>query len=162
MNLITSDNYIIITKRGENVALYPNLFNTAVSGTFDPEVDLNEDKKPCIFHSIARETKDEIGIKIKLEDIQVYSLILEYEYCKPEIIGEIRLKCSKKDLIEFERSPDERWEYDSLQFIKFEPQKIYEILKNENWIPQAAICIIDSLNREYGREGVKRALSGVL
>ena len=158
LNLVTRDNKVILTKRGEKVAVYPNLFNTAVSGIMSPD-DIDENGIPNPFYSAKRETEEEIGLQIDIRDIVFHGLVIEYEHCKPELIGEIKLDKTLDEIFSLMSFVRDRYEYNEIIIKDFTPGELFPLLKDEEWIPQAAVCLIFCLIKKYGLEEVEKAFS---
>lgn len=162
INVVSNDNKVILTERSDRVALYPELYNTAVSGTIDPELDCDKNGIPNPFISAQREIFEEIGIKVNLNDITFSALIIEYEHCKPELIGEVKIDKNIYEIKKLMRRANlDHFEYERLidDNIEFTPEIMYPYLKNNKWIPQAAICIIYSLIKKWGDERVEKSFT---
>jgi nucleoside phosphorylase len=160
VNVVTKDNKVILTERSARVALYPELFNTAVSGTINPDLDCDENHIPNPFLSAKREIYEEIGLHVDVNDITFSALIIEYDHCRPELIGEVKIDKTLDEMKKImRRSNLDHFEYERLidNNIDFTPENLYPLLKNNKWIPQGAICIIFSLIKKWGEERVEMA-----
>ncbi len=123
----TKDNYILITRRGEKVGSYKNVFHT-IAGQTDPR---KFKKGPINFKvSIADEIRAEAGLKENEYKIYFTALVMNNENFKPELIFVAKSKVNLVDILL--RKKTEAFEFkfifglkkeDLRSFLKSFPQK---------------------------------------
>jgi 8-oxo-dGTP pyrophosphatase MutT (NUDIX family) len=121
--LITSDGYIPFVKRSGSVEVNKNKIFT-FGGFFDRITDWR-DGKPCPFSCIQRETREELGIDLDLNTIEMLAVLYDNENPHPEISFTAQIPQAKKELT---RSSQDEWS--NIFFIKL--TQLQEWLNEEN------------------------------
>lgn len=114
----TKDGYILITRRGERVESYKNVFHT-IAGQTDPR---EFQKKPINFRiSMAEEIRSEAGLKENEYKIYFTALVMDNQNFKPELIFVAKSRINLADILL--RKKTEEFEFKNIFGIKKENLK---------------------------------------
>lgn len=83
--IITQDQFIPIGRRSMHVEVNPGRFFT-FGGFFDRDLDWNlKTHKPCIFHCIQREIREELNIDVPLANLSLLGIVYDNFHPHPEV-----------------------------------------------------------------------------
>jgi len=140
--LVTSDGYIPFVRRSDLVEVNKNKIFT-FGGFFDRKTDWRGGA-PCPFTCIQRETREELGINVDINTIEMLAVLYDNKNPHPEISFTAQIPQAKKNLA---RRSQEEWS--SIFFIKLtQLQEWLDEENEENFTPTlfGALRIFKSLN----------------
>ncbi len=114
---ITTDGFIPIGKRSSDAEVNPGKLFT-FGGFFDADKDIRNGN-PNVFQCIIREIKEELGIKLKLESIQLIAIVNDSIFIHPEFCFLTQIGETKDEI----KNADWMAELSSIEFVKIENLK---------------------------------------
>lgn len=141
LNVITSDGYIVISKRAETTGGYPDYIFPAINEIVNPVADRSAIGTMSLFTTAQRGASHELNIEIAEDELIFFTLGVDTRWYFYGLTGLIRSKTFSRDDILSRRSlgSKERWESPELYFLPHDPESIAkfmrEISRTEKWDP---------------------------
>jgi 8-oxo-dGTP pyrophosphatase MutT (NUDIX family) len=96
-NVITDDGWVLYGRRGDRVAIHPNMIHT-FGGTIEPG-DRTPDGEVDAFASMRRELEEELRLApAELVELVCLGMLHDAELHQPELIFDARIACSRAEL----------------------------------------------------------------
>lgn len=151
--LITSDEYLIITRRGENVMSRPSEFNISFSEGLSRSLD-HINGVPDIYNCAIRGAKEELGINLNTHDINLLSFGVDTQYSQWALLGTARINKTKSEINKIRSMGiSDKWENTAIDFIKFDIDTIVTtVMTSSPWAPGALVCMYHAMVYEFGNE----------
>ena len=159
LGIITEDNYLILTQRGENLGSRPGVFNISVCEGINRLDRKVESGAPNMFSTalrgIGEEIAEELGLLVN-DDIIFLSFGVDIEYSQWGLLGMVRVNATKDQIIQWRASGvKDKWENIKLYFIPFRIEDVIKFVYSESpWGPAALCCIYHILIHEFARSEV--------
>ena len=149
-NLITSDGYLIITKRSSGVNINGGIYHTSVAENLLRPTDSDAKGAPDLFHCARRGTQEEIGVELDINQIEFTTFGVYPPWCQYKLIGWSQIKESKEEVLEIYKLaiPKDKWENSHLIFVPCKPDAISHFIKStdrRSWYDIGLACVILSL-----------------
>lgn len=151
--IVTSDGYLITTHRGQNVLSRPGEFNISFSEGLSRSLD-HINGVPDIYNCAVRGAKEELGINIAKQNINLLSFGVDTQYSQWALLGIAKTDKTRDEISLIRRmGVDDKWENVGIDFIKFHVDSVIEHVTSSGiWAPGALACIYHSLVYEFGNQ----------
>lgn len=166
MNVVTSDDCLVVQRRSDRVGNYLNTVASGVNasmtrGDQGSPKDEDDEGRPDPFSTVRREAYEELGLEDKaITDIEFHGLGVELAYFQPLLFGELRTEQTSDELIRRARfEARDKFEYRELQCIPLEAETIGRHLfaDESQWVAVTALALVFSLLHRHGYEHVESA-----
>lgn len=153
--VISSDNQLLLMKRSNHVAFYPNAWTVSIEeGMLANDTDF--------FQGILRGISEELGnnIRVEREDIRILSFCVEYPTLSFDVICLVKAQNLIEDIRQSWRltAPDKH-ELSQSQIVAVELKELVQVfLDKRQWHPSARMRILQIL---FGTFGVDATLSAI-
>lgn len=150
--IITADQKIIATKTSNYVNVNPNVFAFSASGT----MDWNDNIHP--FNEVARECYEEIGYKVDIENLYLFSIGMDYQLGYYEFCFYERSVYSAADIIKnASMARDYGFEVGDIIVLDFD-LSIIDHIKNNHWDVVSEAALLTLLTKEFKKSKVEEYL----
>lgn len=141
---------IVLSKRSMKNFEGSGVMSTAIGGSLSlGSGDVDDSGVPNPFKTVVREAKEEIGIDLSETQITFFGLGRDLLTLKPELLGEVRINLTEKELRRiWLNKPVDWWEAEERLFLDISPEKLTPCLKNWNWVPAGWACTLMSMLRQ--------------
>lgn len=163
LSLVTSDGFLAIAKRSSHTLNYKGYYAVPIMETVHPGKDKTPDGELDVFATALRGVAEEVGLEVKLDEVQFFSLHVDPRLYIYGLTGAVvSEKFSRNDLMS-RRSMGvkDKWESPELLFIDFSPHKVAEALRElggvQHITPSSFVSIIQTLIHEFGAKAVEKA-----
>lgn len=159
---ITSDNYLVLTQRSQNVGSRPGEFNISANEGLSRDLDHLGDR-PDLFGCALRGLKEELNVNQRNEKIKFLSFGVDALLGHWAVLGLTKTNETKAD-IELSRrgGVHDKWENSGIAFVPFELDLVIEyVLSVSPWAPAALACIYHTLVFEFGRDNCDAAIKRI-
>lgn len=158
--VVTSDGYLITTHRGQNVMSRPGQFNVSFSEGLSRSLDHTENG-PNVYNCAVRGAKEELGIELQEQDINLLSLGVDTYYSQWALLGISKIDKTQNDMSRIRRmGVDDKWENTGVDFIKFDIDTVVDyVMSSGTWAPGALACIYHALVYEFGNKVREKLLN---
>lgn len=164
LNVITSDGFILISKRAESTGGYPGYIFPAVNEIINPHADRSASSTISLLITAQRGASHELNIEITEDELVFFTLGVDTRWLFYGVTGLIRSKTFSRDDILSRRSlgSKERWESPELYFLPHDPVSISKFIREtsrtEKWAPIGVVCLVQTMILEFGETVTERAL----
>ncbi|MBL8165787.1 MAG: toll/interleukin-1 receptor domain-containing protein [Anaerolineae bacterium] len=152
INVITSDGYLIVAKRSGSSHTTPNTMHTSVAKNPARPTDAGPDGEFDPFRCAIRGIREELGVVVKLEDVEFTTFGVYTALCQYSLIGWTRCQEKASDIYRLWslRVPNEPWKNRELYFVRHDPHEvadfIYKMQSNGNqWFSIGLASVVLSL-----------------
>lgn len=165
-NLITKDGFLIITHRSSNANVNADIYHTSVGENLSRPLDADHNGAPNLFNCAIRGIKEEIGIDVKLEDIEFTTFGVFHPWCQYKIIGWSQIEQTKEEVASIHSTAQakDRWENSNLFFVPCNPNAIAEFVVQtlDNWYDIGLACVVLSLfQMGYSHKEIHKAFERI-
>lgn len=152
--VITTDNYLLLTRRSRHVSSRPSTWNVAVNEGLQRPADKDEAGNPDFYKAAVRGVYEELGVSLRetTGDWPLFlSFGLDWELYQYALLGRVRLNLTLKEARDcWELNTRDKWEGE-LHAIPCTLKHFGEFLKSHGpWSPAGVVCIIHTLMAEEG------------
>ncbi|AMV12327.1 hypothetical protein ABS784_16395 [Geobacillus sp. G4] len=158
ITVITSDNYVILTKRSPESGVRPNELDISVVEAIHPSHDRKAvGQGPDLFNTAVRGAEEELGVVIPRENIKFLGFGVDEQYYQWNIIGIAHCKEKAEEIMkQRSRGIPGKWEMEQILFIPFKIRDVLYTIKNEKMWSTAKVALYWSLVFEYTKRGVDK------
>ena len=158
--VITRDNKIIVTKRGEQTAIRPGEYDISVAEAMHPVFDrLDNSPNPSIYRTGIRGAMEEIGVTLFEKDIIYLGFGVDAQYYQWEVIGMAKTNDTSDAIMERRsKGTGGKWEVKHIEFINADPKAVLIYIKNHRLWSIAKAALYWTLVYEFGKNKVERIL----
>jgi hypothetical protein len=131
LSIVTVDHQVCLAIRGRKTAVTPGGYAPAVSGTGNPELDLDAEGNYSPFLTAVREASEEVlGLSNRpsIEEVTFFGLARTLKYQLPFIFGEIRLRALTAAQLKAQL-PRDQWETEGIICIPLDPEAIIDFVR---------------------------------
>lgn len=138
---------IVLIKRSTLNFESSGMMSTPIGGSLSlGSGDINDSGVPGPFETIIREAKEETGLDINEEQISFFGLGRDLLTLKPELLGEVRINMTEKELRQkWLKKPIDWWETEERFFVDISTDKLIPYLKSGNWSSAGWTCTFFSM-----------------
>lgn len=168
--LITSDNYLIVSKHSKGVAVFPDVMTYSASGTMDwNRIDTPFTGHPSTnpawlrflnpFTQIARETKEELNHKIDPEHVRLFGLGIDTKKLYFQFSFYERTNQTAREVLNLAPGGrDHFMEIDELIPVPFLLREMVDLIKNQKWEPAGQAALLSLCARQFGMDRLEREI----
>lgn len=158
LNIIDAQGQLLVGRRPGNIPVYPDRLVSSASGAVNWEHRRSPDEAPNPFVTAVREAREETGIRVDMNDVTFFAMVMQEDQKHPILLGEVILdhplpregsSLPPKDL------------YENRDFFIFDLDDVDEVarwLRHEKWIPASAVAVCISLIKRHSLRKVEDAL----
>jgi hypothetical protein len=165
LSLITSDGYILATKRAiEGIGGYQGHVAPAINECINLISDRSASGTLSLLATVQRGASSELNIDVSDDEVLFFTVGVDPQWYFWGVTGLVRSKSfTRADLLS-RRSvgSKENWEASELYFLPHDPfgavKLMRDISKTEKWQPIGVVCLIQTLISEFGIKTVEQAL----
>ena len=141
---------IVLAKRSTRNFEGSGVMSTPIGGSLSlGSGDVDDSGIPNPFKTVVREAKEEIGIDLSETQITFFGLGRDLLTLKPELLGEVRINLTEKELRQiWQNKPIDWWEAEEKIFVDLSPEKLSPYLKDYNWSAAGWACTLMSMLRQ--------------
>jgi hypothetical protein len=151
--VITSDEYLILTKRSKTVGTYKDLYHISVNEGLSRTLDRNiQSQAPDIYRCAIRGIAEELGVAdVNVNDITLLSFGVDTKHAQWGILGLAKIDKTAEEVIGWRnRGAKDKWESDELHLIKFRLNEVIKfIVDHPHWTPAGLTCVYHTLIHEF-------------
>jgi len=161
-----SENKLIFSQRSSMVKGYHGYYQSLGVGLMDADADIvNESPNPCM--TAKRETKEEAGIDMSLDDFFLFSVGRDANDLHVAISGMSRTSMKINEI--HDAPKEEGFEAERILDVDFNPESVIPFFRGYHqdgrdgprWLPSSALGTIYALIKEYGGDRVKRSIDNL-
>ncbi len=162
LNVITKDNYLVITERSKSAKVAGDKFHTSVGENLLRPGDRGISNAPDPFLAVIRGAKEELGLNLNKENIIFTAFTVIPDFCQYSLIATLRIQETRAQVerIWHRVVPQDKWESRGLLFYQHHPDVIAQFVVStwDRWFSVALTAVILSLEDEgYSSEEVDSA-----
>src|SRR6266487_1901078 len=162
LNVITADNYLVITERSRQANVAGGKLHTSVGENLLRPRDSGVTNAPDPFLALTRGAKEELGIALRKDDIVFKAFTVIPDFCQYSLIATLQIPQTHSQVDEIWHNvvPADKWESRRLLFHQHHPDTIAQFVTRtwERWFHVALAAVVLSLvDVEYTWEEVDRA-----
>ena len=151
--IITADNKVIITKTSNYVNVNPNVFAFSASGTMDWKDKVHP------FDEVVRECYEEIGYKIDIENLYLFSFGVEYRLGYYEFAFFERSVYNAEEIVKAaSMARDYGFEVGDLLALNFD-FSIIDHIKTNTWDVVSAATLLTLLAKEFSKNNLENYIT---
>ena len=154
--ILTRDNNIILSLR-QMVAEYPGVISYSASGSMSWYYPGTTDIEANPFLTIMRETYEELGIQIEVEDLRLFAVGIDIKAFFVQFSFYVRTNMSTSEILAAWQGSHARYEITPFA-IPLMPKKIAEIIQSYGMEPSAAAALIQLASKLFGKNSFKQHL----
>lgn len=164
LTVITSDGFIIVSKRAPEVSGYAGYLSPAINECVNPASDRGANGTISLLATAQRGASYELNIEITESEVVFFTLGVDTRWYYYGVTGLIRSKSFSKDDIRTRQSlgSKEHWEASEYYFLPHDPDQVAKFMskysKIEKWNPIGVVCLVQTLVLEFGIKTVERLL----
>lgn len=165
--VITSDNYVILVRRGKSLGCRPSSYDVSLAeGLSRPADRGSASQAPNIYHCATRGLSEEMGLHAPADfspaDILFTTFAVDTEFCMWGLFGFVRLQRTREEVLSIlQRGVPDKFENRRIFTVPFHPQDVSAFFhEHEPFSPGGIVCLYHALVHEYGRAEVDRAIAG--
>ncbi len=159
---ITSDNFVIISERGDKVRSRSGTWNVAVNEGLQRPVDNNAYGAPDFYKAAERGIFEELGITLGKDNrILFLSFGVDPQLQQYGLLGLVDLSLTAEQMQTVRlMGVKDRWEAKQIQFIPLDAHSIGQALRDKKpWAPSGAVALIHALI--YKEQSVRRVMAAL-
>jgi hypothetical protein len=149
LNLITADNYLVMTERSRHAKVAGNKFHTSVGENLLRPKDSGASYAPDPFLALIRGATEELGITLNKDEIVFRTFTVIPDFCQYSLIATIRIQEVRSQVEEIWHSviPADKWESRQLLYYPHRPDTIAQFVVStwDRWFPLALGAVVLSL-----------------
>jgi hypothetical protein len=149
LNIITADNYLILTERSRQAKVAGGRLHTSVGENLLRPKDSGVSYAPDPFLALTRGTKEELGIILNKDEIVFRTFTVIPDFCQYSLIATRHILETHSQVEEIWRNvvPADKWENRRLQFFPHHPDTIAQFVVStwERWFHVALAAVVLSL-----------------
>lgn len=157
------DNSLLYALRGEKTFTFSAGFVTGINAAMTRGMDEDMRGNPDLISTILREAKEELGLEVARDNVEILAFIQELRFLQPMFVGCLFVDESAETIMKIAavRARD-RFEYKGLLAMPFEPAAVAKHITThyQQWVPQCAVATLYTLIRVFGYEETRRAFEG--
>lgn len=162
LNLFTSDGYLVVTERSAHVHVGPGMLHTSVAENLLRPVDADRDGAPDPFRCATRGTREEIGVLLREDDVEMTTFGVQPLLCQYSLIGwaTLRERSDELDRLRSLAVPKDKFENRRLHFVPATPERIAKFVREheDRWFPIGLAAVVMSLFQfGYSEKEIHRA-----
>lgn len=161
--VITSDEYVVLTKRSNTVGVYPNVYSSSLTEGISRTLDRGTTTlAPDIYRCAIRGVGEELGVTdMPISDVTLLSFGVNTRYVQWSILGFAKVNKTVEEILDFRsRGVRDKWENSEFNVVKFDLHEIVKyVFSHQPWAPGALANIYQVLVHEFGREKTDKAIS---
>ena len=161
MNVIDSENNMLVGVRPKNMAIYSEALISSVSGAIVWNRDrIDKSMAPSPFVAAINEGLAEIGLELPIRDMRFFGLVMQKNQYHPILVGEVQLA---EPISRVQMGMGEI--HDSEENEEFRPLSLSDlkmcaaVVKHGNWIPASQVAVALSLMVRHPPDRVTGYLS---
>jgi hypothetical protein len=168
LNLITRDDYLIVTDRSLLVHSGAGKLHCSVAEHLLRPTDMGLNRAPDPFRCALRGAQEELGVVLKPEKVEFTAFGVDPNLCQYTLVGWSQIEESSRDVKELRSLavPKDKWENRHLVFLRCNPNSIanFVIRNKDRWVSYGLTAVIFSLfqmgySKKEVDEAFKRAQS---
>jgi len=151
--VLTRDDRIIISRHSTSVQVYGGVSSYSASGTMDWDSSIDP------FDEVARECKEEIGLKMSLANTNLVAFGIDSKKLYFQFSFLTRTGASSREIIA--KAPgarDYHAEMENIEAVPFKLDVLVDLIKNHKWEPAAAATLLTICAKEFGLSAVEEAI----
>ncbi len=157
LTIITKDNKILLTKRSNKVAYYPNTWSVSIEEQLAKDDFKNENDK-VLDNLLDRSLKEELGFSTDFYDIKnfrILSVFLESDILNCSLCGVLNINISAEEVNQIlSVKPRNDHEFTKWNFINWDNLKQELKLTKRNLHPSSSYRMLLCLINKFGTEGL--------
>jgi len=162
LNLITRDDYLIVTERSLLVHAGAGKLHCSVAEHLLRPTDMGLNQAPDPFRCAIRGAQEELGVVLKPELVEFTAFGVEPNLCQYTLVGWSRIDESSEEVNELRSLavPKDKWENRQLLFLRCDPESIanFVIHNKDRWVSYGVTAVILSLfQMGYSKKDVEKA-----
>jgi len=164
LTVVTEDNYVIFTKRSENLGSRPNVYNISMCEGISASDSKITDPAPDLFRTAMRglgeEIAEELALIVPKDDILFLSFGVDTEYSQWGLLGTVRVNATKTQIEKWRgRSTKDKWENIKVEYVTYKPKDVIKyVFSKEPWGPGALCCIYHTLIHDFDLIEINRLI----
>ena len=164
LNVITQDDYLILTERSSQAFVAGDRFHTSVGENLLRPTDAGPSGAPDPFRCALRGAQEELGIPLQEEDVVFSTFTVIPDFCQYSLIATTRIPQTRTEVKERWRFavPCDKWENRQLLFYPHTPDAIAQFTLStwDRWFNVAlAAVVLSLLDGGYTKEQIDAAFS---
>lgn len=159
--VVTSDSYIVLTRRSGTVGSRPGAYNVSVNEGLSRLLDRSDrSDAPDVYRCAIRGAAEELGIELKRSDISLLSFGVDKQYCQWGLLGMAKANRRAEEILRRWRAGvKDKWESPEVYAIPFDTDSVVQfVLSRDPWAAAGLACIYHVLVHQFGRPRVEAAI----
>lgn len=148
LNIITSDNYLIVEERTKYTDSAANALHTSVAENLLRPIDKTSDldQGPDVYRAAVRGIYEELGLSLGSQNIEFTTFGVQPSICEYSLIGWSRVSQSYAEVEAAHALAKDRWE-SNLVPVEFNPNSVatYVLTNWKRWFPIGLAAVVLSL-----------------
>jgi hypothetical protein len=160
--LITDDDYLVLTKRGDPISVYSGAYHIPINETLSPAKDRADMGNSLdLFKTVMRGAYEELSLELRPSAVTFLALEVDVALNLWGMLGVARTNLRMQDIVDARRrGTKDRWESLELFPIKFRLNRVVEFVAlHRPWSSGALACIYFTLVKEFGKAATNKAIS---
>lgn len=132
MVVVTSDDYLILNRRSDDVGGRRNELDATYAESMLPAADKTDAGLPDPYRTALRGLEEELGLVSEREDVHFLGFGLDVQYYQWSLIGLVKTDRTAREVLEGKsRGTTGNWESSDHIMLRAEPKEVFEFLRQE-------------------------------
>lgn len=161
MSLVTSDNYLVIVRRADEIGSLPSIYNCAINEGLIPSKDWSDSGvAPDVYKATIRGAHEELNLELSREEVTNLALVVDTRFNMWGMLGVVRTQHTFQEVIDLRRrSAKDKWEGNEIFPVKFSVDTVLEFVSEHRpWSGGSIASTYFALVYEFGKTNVEHAI----